>query len=157
MTEVSMAMMRAPLAGASFALAAFLGLSCNALDRSRQVQTFGDMQVMAEMITDLQRTGQPSAVQVRSALRRVHDGRDAWGNEVSFFATAESGRHGYILVSPGSDGILESEDEAYYLQLEHEDIRGTAVRDIVFRDGKAVTNAGKDPSDGYPRKVAPTD
>jgi hypothetical protein len=149
-----MTTMRAPLIGASLAVAVVLGLSCNALDRSRQVQTFGDMQVMTKMIADLQRTGHPSVVQVRSALRRVHDGRDAWGNEVSFFARAESGLHGYILVSPGSDGKFESEDESYYLRLEQEDIRGISARDIVFRDGKAVTNAGKDRSDGYPRKVA---
>jgi hypothetical protein len=70
------------------------------------------------------------------------------------FTQAETSLDTYILVSPGSDGILESEDDAYYLQLEQEDIRGVSTRDIVFRDGKAVTNAGKDPSDGYPRRVA---
>jgi hypothetical protein len=57
----------------------------------------------------------------------------------------------YVVVSYGRDGSADFRTEEEYFALEKTDIRGLPDRDIVFRDGRCITNAGKDPHSDYPR------
>jgi hypothetical protein len=56
----------------------------------------------------------------------------------------------YLLVSCGSDGKLDVPNIDEYFNLGKVDVRGVTWHDIVFRDGRPVTNASKDPHPDYP-------
>ena len=57
--------------------------------------------------------------------------------------TRTDNRLTYVVVSLGADGKLDVPDLAEYFQLAESEIHGQPSRDIVFRDGVAVTLAGK--------------
>ena len=81
---------------------------------------------------------------VRGAVKSVAAGRDAWGNEIAYAIRPSSAQSmSYVVVSPGSDGRLDFPTMDSYFTMGFADIRGKGRRDIVFRDGMAITEAGK--------------
>jgi hypothetical protein len=113
-------------------------------DRAKQARTFADLQVMAARLSDtISKTGDLSEAQAARTIKSVNGGRDAWGNDVVFRSRSRDGRISYVLVSPGSDGVLEHPDLDDYFAQSASDVHDDSRRDIVFRDGEAITRAGK--------------
>jgi hypothetical protein len=119
-------------------------LGCEDLQRTRQVRTVADMQIIVRDVEQITAHGiSPEEFRER-ALSRIKKWRstDAWGTPFVFEVRAGDGRVDYVLVSLGSDRSLDREIDDYFLSSPGLG-RGSADRDIVFRNGEAITNAGK--------------
>ncbi len=109
----------------------------------RQTPTFANLQAVSSRI-DWLRAGwvEVTEDQLQSVLAGINSGRDAWGNPIlTAVRHRDDGQTDFLLVSPGSDGELDVESIDEYFELESVDIVGQFERDIVFRNGKPVTNA----------------
>jgi hypothetical protein len=111
--------------------------------RALQVRTFADMQVISRKITAHLQTGDRSREALEALVRSVNQGKDAWGNDFVLQIRDTDQGYSYLLISPGSDGRLDVASAAAYFDLERVDIRRQYANDLVFRDGVAVTMAGK--------------
>ncbi len=130
------------------ALLALLVSNCGAFEaysRAKQLRTFADMQVICGRIEmEGRQLGRAlSASELRTAVHAVNEGLDAWGNSFELEVRESRGTTDFVLVSRGSDGVLEHSSLADYFLLEARDIHGDSAADIVFRNGEAVTHAGK--------------
>jgi hypothetical protein len=76
-------------------------------------------------------------------FREVPSGGDAWGSPFLWRTRAESGEISYVLISCGSDHTLDLGDLDAYFKLRETKINLDTGRDIVYRDGRPVTDAGK--------------
>ncbi len=111
--------------------------------RGRQVRTFADMRIIAAKLDAAIRTGVPTRAELLAVVQSVNHGRDAWGRDYLFELRATSLGTEYVLISRGSDGKLDFSDVSDYFTLAEGDVSYHFARDIVFRNGTAVTGAGK--------------
>lgn len=80
----------------------------------------------------------------RSAITSEAEGRDQWGNPFVFIVKDQGSSYSYLLISYGSDDQLDvASPEMYFDDDKEELILGQPQRDIVFRDGLPLKNAGK--------------
>jgi hypothetical protein len=128
------------------AAACLLAAACSRVDRVKQARTFADMQTLAGNIEELRRQT-PDAPRDTPRMRRLisgtAEGRDAWGHEYLFLAEPAQVGSSYVLISLGSDGKADVADPREYFRLPESVIHDEPWKDIVFRDGRAVTRAGK--------------
>lgn len=123
-------------------------ISCGYMDlhqRSKQVRTFADLQTISTNI-EQQRSmmGQLTSQSVEAVMTSVSDGRDAWDRRFAYdIQSYDDGKTSYVILSFGQDGVLDVNDIDEYFQMEPESVAGNFVRDIVFRDGRPILNAGK--------------
>lgn len=113
------------------------------VQRSKQIQTYAVLQSMGYAVERL-----PQNERSREGIQRVISsetrGRDAWGNAVHVYVQTRSrGMISYALVSNGSDGRGDVTTSGEYFRMTPTDIRQQTARDIVFRDGRMITFAGK--------------
>jgi hypothetical protein len=111
--------------------------------RALQVRTFADMQVISKKISDQVQRGVVSFEELQNTVVSVNSGRDAWGNDFLLEIRDIDQVLSCVLVSRGSDGNLDVDSLSAYFDAPSDDIRRQYPRDIVFRDGKAITIAGK--------------
>jgi len=111
--------------------------------RALQVRTFADMQVISKKITAHLEAGDRSREALEAVVRSVNQGKDAWGNDFVLQIRDTDQSYSYLLISRGSDGRLDVASAAAYFDLQRVDIRRQYAEDLVFRDGVAVTVAGK--------------
>jgi hypothetical protein len=119
---------------------------CGALDRGKQVRSVGTMQAIVAKLEDVRRlgpTGLYDRPRMQALIQSVERGRDGWGHELLYLVTAAQRGPSYVLVSLGSDGKLDVSDPVEYFNAPPSRIVDEPWRDIVFRDGKQVTLAGK--------------
>lgn len=136
--------MKAKCRMAFLGLATILCVSCSDYQRARQVRTFTDMQTIVVSIERM-RSPQgelPAKADILLEVSKVEQGRDAWGVELLLATRVGESTSSYVLVSFGSDGKPDmSEDE--YFNLERQYSIDDTRQDIVFRDGRPITLAGK--------------
>jgi hypothetical protein len=111
--------------------------------RAKQVRTYADLQTLARRIDQVLAEHSLSSAEAEGILQEVNDGRDAWGNRFIFRSKAVRGKFSYLLISLGSDRRLDVEDEGAYFTAPVSRVHGESEQDLVFRDGQAVTLAGK--------------
>ena len=111
--------------------------------RALQVRTFADMQAISKRISTHLEAGDRSPEALQGIVRSVNQGKDAWGSDFILEIRKTDRGFSYLLVSRGSDGQLDVASPAAYFDLQHVDIRRQYAKDLVFRDGAAVTAAGK--------------
>lgn len=105
-----------------------------------QIPTFADMQAVAQAIQrSVEQDGSIPDGAALSILNSMNGGRDSWGNKILYVSRRDPS-FSFVLISPGSDGLLER-DPLDYFELEEVNIVGQFERDILFRDGRAITNA----------------
>lgn len=90
-----------------------------------------------------QHQGRLRDVEATRIIGLVQGGRDRWNDKFIYSSRQVGGSFSYVLVSPGSDRRLESQDPGVYFAMPESEIHGNPARDIVFRDGNPVTLAGK--------------
>ena len=112
--------------------------------RAKQVRTYADMQTIVRKLEDVRResSGPAFEYRAREIISATGDGKDAWGSSFVLFTRSNEDRLDYVLVSPGSDGFLDFAPDEYF-DLDSSRIDGKYKRDIVFRNGIAVADAGK--------------
>lgn len=109
--------------------------------RMRQVTTYANMQTIAEKIKyDLKEKTKEKAYEL---IRTVANGKDDWGHEFVFYCNDDPKDFHYILLSKGSDNKMDLANIVEYMNAGEVDVHGKAEKDIVFRDGKCITRAGK--------------
>ena len=79
----------------------------------------------------------------RFAITSEANGRDQWGNPFLLIVKDQGQNYSYLLISYGSDGQSDVALPAMYFDDKEEIILGKPERDIVFRDGLPLKNAGK--------------
>ena len=111
---------------------------------TEQLPTFANLQVVAAQIQrQLESNPGLSDNEVRTMVRGFFgEFRDAWGDEI-IYVRKNRQDISFLLISPGADGKLDVKDPAIYFLVPRTEIIGQLDRDIVFRDGVAVTNGGK--------------
>lgn len=129
--------------------------SCGKLDvwgRQKQIDSYSRVSAIAKLLENrrAESGGVLSESDVTAAVRSVGNGLDAWGHEIRVFSQSRGETSTFVVVSPGRDGKLEFVDPEPYFASSRVDIRGLLDRDIVFRDGQCVTNAGKGPHSDFP-------
>jgi hypothetical protein len=119
-------------------------LACGAWERAKQLRTYTNMQGIAGRIEELRLAkGDLSDAKVTELIKSVAEGRDQWGHPFLYRSRVSAAGLSYVLVSFGSDGTSDVKDPDDYFAMPEEDIDGQAARDIVFRDGRPIANAGK--------------
>jgi hypothetical protein len=139
--------MRKLVSASLFVLPLLLLSGCGfyeAFMRTRQIRTVAELQEVCFRVDGRRKQagGYISMAAAQSIIREVHGGRDAWGNRFIFMSNNNHGHFSYVAISRGSDGKLEKNRDAYFT-MGVENIKGAWTKDIVFRDGEAVTLAGK--------------
>lgn len=118
-------------------------VGCRLRDRLRQVETMSNVSSVVSNIEQVRRAkGDLTDQEAQVLISQSPLGHDAWGHPLFYAAKMEGRTQHYVVVATGSDGKLDFSDVGKYFDLKPEDIRGQPARDIVFRDGKVVTNAG---------------
>lgn len=125
---------------------AILSVGCNGYRQLKeQLPTFANLQDAAIHIERVAtETGAlPTTEEARKIVaEHLEDAKDLWGSEILYVART-SPKQSFLLISLGRDRKLDVPDPSVYFGLESTMIVGDLNRDIVFRDGVAVTNAGK--------------
>ena len=133
---------------AGFAVFALLGSSCDwaseTRNRSQQISSYADLQEIRTKVESLPRapTVEEWRLQISSAVQSVRGGRDRWGNPFEILVENIEGAPHYIVLSTGADGVRDLNEPEGYFQMSETNIKGAFDRDIVFRDGLAITLAG---------------
>lgn len=110
------------------------------VQQSRQVQSYALLQEMQHAVERVPESERNAATLSR-AISGVHGGRDAWGNPIAVYTIVQP--QSYVLVSFGADGRPDTTSTAEYFTIAEGNIQGQTTHDIVFRDGKVITFAGK--------------
>src|SRR5262245_37271453 len=122
-------------------------VSCDDLDalrREKQIKTYWALTRAGLQLTELSRTRSLTPTMIEQAVKRNLPGRrDFWGNQV-LILTKGTGGHvdTYVLVSFGSDGRQDVDQEDYFTMQPHS-VRRSLRQDLVVRDGEAISLAGK--------------
>ncbi|MCD4748226.1 MAG: hypothetical protein K8R59_02530 [Thermoanaerobaculales bacterium] len=130
-------------------------LSCGRLNRwgrLKQIDSFSRVAAIAKTLDSrCANSGGPlSEGEISTIVKSIGSGLDAWGHDIRILNPSNDQGAGYIVVSPGRDGEFDFTNTDRYFTLPRVDIRGLLDRDIVYRDGRCVTNAGKDPDTDFP-------
>lgn len=133
------------LSAALFAVIAVCLSACNALNEARQVKTYANMQAIVSRLETSRAQGRDVfRAQSQYAIASEADGHDQWGNPFVFIMKDQGQNYSYLLISYGSDGQLDvASPDMYFDDNKEELILGQPERDIVFRDGLPLKNAGK--------------
>ena len=135
------------VAAALFFFSFLLLLGCDYVEayrRGKQVGTYARLQTISLRIQDSVDRGEPvTEATIRSVIQDEGDSHDAWGNAYHFATMKRGGSTSWIVLSLGSDGRCDLADIRQYFYAEEEVISGRFARDIVFRDGRPIKNAGK--------------
>lgn len=119
----------------------------DAIERARQLRTYTNMQAITARIEAIKQTKEgaadPTDPRIQEALKSVAGGYDEWGHPFLFRGRRVGRKFSYVLVSIGKDGKLDVKSLDVYFDAPETMIQGMVSRDIVFRDGVAVNNAGK--------------
>ena len=99
------------------------------------------MQLLAERLQSLVESAGLKQSAMEALVRETYDGKDAWGNDLLLELRDEP--PGFLLISLGSDAELDVSTPSAYFALEAQDVHDSTEADLVFRDGEAVTYAGK--------------
>ncbi|MBN2564706.1 MAG: hypothetical protein JXB46_03255, partial [Candidatus Eisenbacteria bacterium] len=123
-------------------------LSCGRLNRwgrLKQIDSFTRVAAIAKKLDNRRvESDRPLAdSEIDRIIMSVGSGLDGWGHKIHILKTADDHSERYVVMSPGRDGKLDFPDTEQYFTLPRVDIRGLFNRDILFRDGRCVTNAGK--------------
>ena len=139
-----MALRRARSLGLTIVGVGVLAAGCGVRDRLKQVETMSNMgSVVIEIKQAREKKGEPLTDQeVRALIEASPRGHDAWGHPLLYFSKGQGTALAWVLISPGRDGRLDLDPTDKYFELQPEEIRGRPARDIVFRNGEVVTNAG---------------
>ncbi len=123
-------------------LGAELILSCGAYEQlHRQTPTFANMQNISRNIeVVVSEKGHITESAAMNIIAEYNEGQDGWGTPY-IFKSRNQPEFSYIVVSLGSDRVLDVGNIDAYFELAETDIVGQFARDIVFRDGKYVTIA----------------
>lgn len=130
------------------AASALMAAGCTRLggvrDRVLQVGTYADLQEISWNLKrrDLTVTDPGALEQIKGVVESVRQGRDRWGRPLRYSILKSREGGSYVVYSTGADGIRDSEEDSWYFELTPRSIKGELDRDIVFRDGRPVTNAG---------------
>ncbi len=141
-------MRRIQLVALSLALAlclVVLAIGVGFVRRARQVRTFANLRLASELIereVELERAASPEA-RIEGIVRSINKGRDSWGSPILVAVAPRSGRFSYLLVSKGADRRLDVARVRDYFAMPQVAIHGAYDADIIFRDGRPVTLAGK--------------
>jgi hypothetical protein len=111
--------------------------------RAKQVRAFADLQTIAARVGALGSESVLSREAVEGAVRSVNRGQDPWGHAIIVETQETSTGLSYLLVSRGADGRLDVDEVTSYFVAEPRRVHGEYWRDIVFLDGRAITQAGK--------------
>jgi hypothetical protein len=113
--------------------------------QSKQVRTFAEIQGITSRIEALRQRDPDSvtAAAIENAIAQSRGGRDAWGHPIAYAITSERGVVNYVIVSAGRDGRLDVETIDKYFTSAPERVSGQWDRDVVFRNGDPLLNAGK--------------
>jgi hypothetical protein len=138
-------------------LGCVLHLSCGRWDlrnRQKQIDSFTRVYTISKKIETacIGTNRSLSNAEIERITASVASGLDGWGNGIRVWTFEDGGAHQYIVVSSGRDGEFDCSSGEPYAALRRVDIRGEFDRDIVFLNGKSVTNAGKDPHSEYPER-----
>jgi len=142
-----MSLDRQSISGA-LVIAALMISACSRLEdvrnRARQVGTYADLQEISWNLKkrNLKLTDPGAMEQLKSAVETVRQGRDRWGRPFRYSIQLGGEGGSYVVYSTGADGVRDSADDSWYLELTPRSIKGEFDHDIVFRDGRPVTNAG---------------
>jgi len=134
-------------------IAALVLAGCyNPLQRTRQIRSFETIKLVCQRLEELRvkSGGTVPEQEFSAAVRSIRNGQDEWGQPV-LFSIRTAPAFSYVVVSTGSDRRLDVNSMGDFFSMAKVDIRGSTKRDIVFRDGEAITNASKDPHTDYPR------
>ncbi len=115
--------------------------ACRFYDEYKQFLTFRDMQLLSGRLEVLVKSSGLKRAAMLEVIKDLNDGKDAWGREylLRFNKDATS----FILVSLGSDGDLDVPSILEYFNLDPVKVHDDHAADLVFRNGKAITYAGK--------------
>lgn len=118
---------------------------CKVLNEARQVRTYASMQTIVSRLEAIKADREQSfKAKSRGVIASEANGLDQWGNPfVLIVKDNEGSRYSYVLISRGSDGQLDVASPDVYFDEKEEFILGQPERDIVFRDGLPLKNAGK--------------
>lgn len=122
--------------------------SCSLGGRQKQIDSFSRVAAAAATLERLRAKG----VRVDGFPSEVAGKVDGWGRELQVLCGDGEYAGQYVLISLGRDGRADFGSREAYFVMQKEDIRGLLDRDIVYRNGEWVTNAGKDPHSEYPRR-----
>jgi hypothetical protein len=105
------------------------------------------MQTICHKLDGLRAQGQEGLSEqgpmAKAAIESVSEGHDAWGRRFAFHIRSAGTGVSYVLVSLGSDGVADYTDPTSYFGAAETSIHSQPARDIVFRDGRPITLAGK--------------
>lgn len=103
------------------------------------------MQAIVSRLETIREQGKPNfKAHSKTAIASEVNGRDQWGNPFVLIVKDQGPNYSYLLISYGSDGQLDvASPEMYFDDDKVELILGRPKRDIVFRDGRPLKNAGK--------------
>ena len=113
--------------------------------RGRQVRTFVSLKIISSKIDKYlsDHKGYIPNKEAYKIISSVMNGRDAWGSHILYRSIKGASKFSYIIISLGSDKKLDVNNINDYFKLRKVDISGNGSHDIVFRNGEAITNAGK--------------
>jgi hypothetical protein len=80
---------------------------------------------------------------IRKLISETAQGKDAWHHKYLFFTRPGGSARSYVLISLGSDDRADFSNPEEYFTLPESFTHDKPWRDIVFRDGQAITHAGK--------------
>lgn len=116
----------------------------DAIRRGRQASTQGSLQGISAYVRQAVEGGEGVTDEVlRRAIEESGRATDAWGNPFRYVTRRESDYTSWIVLSFGSDGRCDLADFRQYFDAEPERVDGWFRRDLVFRGGEPLTNAGK--------------
>lgn len=118
-------------------------VSCEKYTALQQVKTFANLRIVSEQIERQKRDGRISRQSILDAVNRVNGGKDAWGTPILIEIRQERERTRYLLVSRGGDRKLDVATVGDYWEAPETSVQGRRAADIVIRDGRPVTDAGK--------------
>ena len=108
--------------------------------RLKQIGTFSRLQGIAGLLKkSTESNPELSEAVLAKSIHEVGRGRDSWGNEFLFKLNDQGS---WVVVSRGKDGKLDLPSLDDYFSAESEVVRGSYSRDIFFRDGIPISDAG---------------
>jgi hypothetical protein len=123
-------------------------VSCDEIDalrREKQIKTYWALTRAGIELTELSRNRPLTPAMLEATVRRhLSDKRDFWGNQV-LILTKRTDAHvaSYVLVSFGSDGRLDHDQQEEYFKLQPHSVRTSMALDVIVRDGQPISLAGK--------------
>lgn len=117
-------------------------LGCNVVQERREVHTLANLQALAAR---LQEMAEVDAAVEREDFDSVANeyfdhGEDPWGNLILFVPGSESGHSTFLLISTGSDGVLDIADAGEYFEIiQPRNSLDQEGRDIVMKGSTALS------------------